>query len=503
MSQDHHRGARRLALAAPLAAQQQVPFRNNIPVAPQGISERAAARAPVRYETAEGQNIEVTVVTRGLARPWSLAFVANDTILVTERAGNGARDPRRQARRRSPSPACRRFAPKDWPGSWTSRCIRSSRPTATSISPTASRSARDDTAVAVARGRWDGRALRDTTRRVRRRRGDDGRRAHGVRRRRDAVSCRRAEAATAIRKIPPATAAKCCGSRRRAACRADNPFVGREGYKPEIFTLGHRSTLGLAAHPTTGQIWQVEMGPNGGDEVNMLTPGGNYGWPLVSFGRTYPGTAPVAALSARRLHRSRRVLGAVDLDVGARVLHGRRAAEVARRHLRRRHALRRDPEHGQARAHSHQREHGRAAPRAVARRFAATHPRRAAGPRRPALSADGLRRGRRAAAHRARAVVARATSALVAILFLVFLTLAFGGDTDAGTDAAGHRAPCTRIGSTPRNQQQAPRSSNFISFLRIGLSRSWSCSNRASRGAAEGVAWNLLYGAIEGLFWDP
>jgi glucose/arabinose dehydrogenase len=69
----------------------------------------------------------------------------------------------------------------------------------------------------------------------------------------------------------------------------DNPFVGREGYRPEIYTLGHRSTLGLARHPLTGQVWQLEMGPNGGDEINVLTPGGNYGWPLVSMGRSYPG----------------------------------------------------------------------------------------------------------------------------------------------------------------------------------------------------------------------
>jgi glucose/arabinose dehydrogenase len=70
---------------------------------------------------------------------------------------------------------------------------------------------------------------------------------------------------------------------------ADNPFVGRAGAKPEVYTLGHRSTLGLATHPGTGKVWQVEMGPTGGDEVNILEPGGNYGWPLVSFGRTYPG----------------------------------------------------------------------------------------------------------------------------------------------------------------------------------------------------------------------
>jgi glucose/arabinose dehydrogenase len=68
----------------------------------------------------------------------------------------------------------------------------------------------------------------------------------------------------------------------------DNPFVGREGYRPEVFTMGHRTVLGLVQHPT-GKIFQVEMGPNGGDEVNVLEPGGNYGWPLVSLGRTYAG----------------------------------------------------------------------------------------------------------------------------------------------------------------------------------------------------------------------
>jgi len=69
----------------------------------------------------------------------------------------------------------------------------------------------------------------------------------------------------------------------------DNPFVGREGYKPEIYTLGHRSTLGLIVHPVTGELWESENGPNGGDEVNILKAGANYGWPLVSTGRSYPG----------------------------------------------------------------------------------------------------------------------------------------------------------------------------------------------------------------------
>jgi len=70
----------------------------------------------------------------------------------------------------------------------------------------------------------------------------------------------------------------------------DNPFVGRTDAKPEIFTYGHRNTYGLAFHPETGALWQAEIGPMGGDEVNILVPGHNYGWPLVSMGRNYTGT---------------------------------------------------------------------------------------------------------------------------------------------------------------------------------------------------------------------
>ena len=69
-----------------------------------------------------------------------------------------------------------------------------------------------------------------------------------------------------------------------------NPFVGRAGAKPEIFTYGHRNGYGLAFHPETGELWQAEIGPMGGDEVNILLPGHNYGWPLVSTGRNYTGT---------------------------------------------------------------------------------------------------------------------------------------------------------------------------------------------------------------------
>ena len=70
----------------------------------------------------------------------------------------------------------------------------------------------------------------------------------------------------------------------------DNPFVGRADAKPEIFTYGHRNTYGLAFNPETGALWQSEIGPMGGDEVNILIPGHNYGWPLVSMGRNYTGS---------------------------------------------------------------------------------------------------------------------------------------------------------------------------------------------------------------------
>lgn len=70
----------------------------------------------------------------------------------------------------------------------------------------------------------------------------------------------------------------------------DNPFVGRAGAKPEIFTYGHRNGYGLAVNPETGELWQAEIGPMGGDEVNILYAGHNYGWPLVSTGRNYTGS---------------------------------------------------------------------------------------------------------------------------------------------------------------------------------------------------------------------
>jgi len=82
---------------------------------------------------------------------------------------------------------------------------------------------------------------------------------------------------------------------------ADNPFVGTAGSRPEIFTIGHRDHHGIGVYPPTGQIVEAELGPLGGDKINFLEPGGNYGWPTHGFGRDNDGSPmplPTAAMAA-------------------------------------------------------------------------------------------------------------------------------------------------------------------------------------------------------------
>ena len=67
----------------------------------------------------------------------------------------------------------------------------------------------------------------------------------------------------------------------------DNPFVGDDDYLPEIYSYGHRNIQGLIVHPETGEIWATEHGPRGGDELNLVEAGKNYGWPAVTLGRDY------------------------------------------------------------------------------------------------------------------------------------------------------------------------------------------------------------------------
>jgi len=79
----------------------------------------------------------------------------------------------------------------------------------------------------------------------------------------------------------------------------DNPFVGHASARPEIWSYGHRNPQGLAFHPETGDLWSTEHGPQGGDELNLILPGVNYGWPVIGYGVNYRSGTPIHASGER------------------------------------------------------------------------------------------------------------------------------------------------------------------------------------------------------------
>jgi glucose/arabinose dehydrogenase len=79
----------------------------------------------------------------------------------------------------------------------------------------------------------------------------------------------------------------------------DNPFVGKPGVRPEIWSIGHRNSQAATLHPTTGELWEVEHGTRGGDELNVARKGKDYGWPTIAYGIEYQG-GPITAASRRR-----------------------------------------------------------------------------------------------------------------------------------------------------------------------------------------------------------
>jgi glucose/arabinose dehydrogenase len=79
----------------------------------------------------------------------------------------------------------------------------------------------------------------------------------------------------------------------------DNPFVGREGARPEIWSYGHRNPQGLVLHPETGELWETEHGPQGGDELNRIKKGANYGWPVIGFGVNYVSGSAIHAATTK------------------------------------------------------------------------------------------------------------------------------------------------------------------------------------------------------------
>ena len=104
---------------------------------------------------------------------------------------------------------------------------------------------------------------------------------------------------------------------------ADNPFIGQPDKQPEIFSWGHRNPQGLAMHPETGRMWLAEHGPKGGDELNLLKAGANYGWPLATHGIDYNGSIITPNKSLPGMEDPVRFWGAVDLAQRALLLYRR------------------------------------------------------------------------------------------------------------------------------------------------------------------------------------
>jgi glucose/arabinose dehydrogenase len=272
-------------------AQQTVPFRNNIPVAPTGLANRPLPKLPMEFDTGEGQRIRVSLVTKGLTYPWSLAFLPDGVMLVTERTGklrvvrNGVLDPQPVAGVPESVYAGRSGDPGAVHGLMDIALHpRFSENKLVYFTYTKPLDGGKRSSNAVARGRWDGKALTDVRDIFV---ADPGNGASRIAFGRDGTLFM--TNAGNQPQDPKNLGGKVLRIRDDGSVPSDNPFVGRDGYKPEIYSLGHRTSLGLAIHPGTGDVWENENGPNGGDEINIIRPGRNYGWPIVSFGRKYDG----------------------------------------------------------------------------------------------------------------------------------------------------------------------------------------------------------------------
>ena len=301
-------------------------MRGNTPVAPQGLKTPPLPDAPVRYETGEGQNIRVSVYARGFSNPWSMAWVSDDTMLVAERGGaikvvrNGVVDPQPVAG--APRAVAAGLSGTDLalhPDFERNRVVYISytkpldpqpgaaapavpAPAAAGAAPAPAgaagaaagargaagggrggRGAGQQTRLAVARAVWNGKGFTDVKDIFVGEGGSGGPIVFGG----DGMLY--VAHGGGDTQNPKTLGGKILRLTDEGKVPPDNPFVGRADARPEIFTLGHRTFLRMAKHPLTGAIWQIENGPNGGDEVNILVPGANYGWPLVSLGRTYAG----------------------------------------------------------------------------------------------------------------------------------------------------------------------------------------------------------------------
>ena len=255
-----------------------------------GIPVLPLGEGPWTFDTAEQHKIRVSVVARGLSHPWAIAFLPDSGILVTERPGrlrvirDGVLDPHAI----SGVPEVR----TDGNGGLMDVAVHPDFSEKGLVYLTYTKPVENGWgAPALAVGRLVGGALTDVrdlvvTEAYEGNSGLNGRIAFGG----DgkiyiSTGGRVGDAA----QDPMSLRGKVLRLEDDGSVPADNPFLNRLNYRPEIYSLGHRNTLGLMLHPESGEMWQHENGPNGGDEINILLPSRNYGWPIVSFGRHYSG----------------------------------------------------------------------------------------------------------------------------------------------------------------------------------------------------------------------
>lgn len=272
-------------------AQQEVPLSDNgIPIAPIGLAENPLPDGPFHYRTAEGMDIRVEVLAR-LEYPMAMTFLPNGDMLVVTRRGELHRLDKGASETRliEGGPEGVFFGESGDPGTAHAYVDVVLHPDFASnqlIYLTYNKpSDNGGRVLALGRGRWTGERLEGF---------EDVWVAHaGV-----AGVSRMAFAADGTLIFTtsgagPQNLSSAGGKVLRVnddgSIPADNPFVGDANARDDVYSFGHRGSLGLAIHPTTGAIWQNENGPNGGDEINIIRPGGNYGWPYVSLGRTYQG----------------------------------------------------------------------------------------------------------------------------------------------------------------------------------------------------------------------
>jgi aldose sugar dehydrogenase len=264
-----------------------------------GIAPVALTAGSYSFDTAEQHRMKVVVVARGLAHPFSLAFLPNGDALVTER-GRGLRVIRRATGvaqvETEPvtgipqTPAFRTGGLHEvalHPKFATNGFVYFTYNKAGEVSATNPQ--QRQSAITLARGRFDGNALANVQELFV---GDWNNGASGSR-----VAFAPDGLVYITTGAPFGDQAqntntvygKVLRLRDDGSVPPDNPFVGRQGYRSEIFSMGHRDQLGLTVHPVSGAVLTAEHGPNGGDEVNLILPGRNYGWPKWSFGRDYQG----------------------------------------------------------------------------------------------------------------------------------------------------------------------------------------------------------------------